>query len=334
MLFTLQRKPELVKPVYKFIDLFAGAGGFSQGFVLTGRFTPILAVDNFKFAAITYKYNFPSSIVLNEDVRELNNHKLASIVRPDEVDLIIGSPPCEPFTGANPRREKNPLDRLYVDPQGQLTLHFIRIVGYYKPKVFVMENVPAIMEGGLREALLREFRRAGYEKVYFNVLRAEDCGTPSRRTRVFISNVPLKTPKIPPKTVAEALSDLPPPGTRYILNHEPPPELPWKKLKKASRIKWGEALVYYHGARKLLPNLVKLNPHKPAPPVLGSSRFIHPFENRLLTVREQARLMGFPDDFAFIGGRDAQYNMVGEAVPVPLAKCIAEVVAKALDEVM
>jgi DNA (cytosine-5)-methyltransferase 1 len=72
-----------------------------------------------------------------------------------------------------------------------------------------------------------------------------------------------------------------------------------------------------------MPNLIKLHPHKIAPTVLGSSRFIHPYEPRLLTVREQARLMGFPDDHVFLGGRDEQYNQVGEAVPPTVAKAIA-----------
>lgn len=322
------------KPRYKYIDLFSGAGGFSLGFAITGRFTPILAVDNFKFAALTYRVNFPQAFVLAEDIKDLDNYRLLSIVKPDEIDLIIGSPPCEPFTAANPRREKNPLDRLYVDPQGQLTLHFIRIVGCYKPQVFVMENVPAIMENGLKDAIIKEFRRAGYSNIYFNILRAEDYGNPSRRLRVFISNIPIKPLKVKIRvTVNEALANMPPPGTPHVFNHEPPPELPWKKLRKASKLKWGQALVYYHGAKELLPNLIKLDPYDLAPPVLGSSRFIHPFENRLLTVREQARLMGFPDNFIFIGGRDAQYNMIGEAVPVPLAKSIAEEVLKCLDKV-
>jgi len=65
--------------------------------------------------------------------------------------------------------------------------------------------------------------------------------------------------------------------------------------------------------------------------VSGGKRFIHPFEDRLLTVREQARLMGFPDDHVFFGGRELEYNMVGEAVPVPLARAIAAEVKKALE---
>ncbi|ACL11591.1 Cytosine-specific DNA methylase [Desulfurococcus amylolyticus 1221n] len=321
-----------MKTVYKYIDVFSGAGGFSLGFHLTGRFKSLLAIDNFKPAALTYKTNFPHALVVNEDVKELDKELLTGIVKPDEIDVIIGSPPCEPFTGANPMRKKDPLDRLYSDPMGQLTLHFIRIVGYYRPKIFVMENVPAITEDGLRDALSIEFKRVGYEKIYFNALLAEDYETPSHRKRVFISNIPITPRKSSRRiTVKEALSNLPEPGEAFP-NHERPPDPPWRKLKRIHRLRWGDALIHYHGAEKPLPNMVKLNPNTIAPTVLGSSRFIHPFEDRFLTVREQARLMGFTDTFVFIGGRDEQYNMVGEAVPAPLAKAIAWYLAGKLDE--
>ncbi len=319
--------------IYKYIDLFSGAGGFSLGFHSTSRFKCLLAVDNFKYAALTYKANIPDCTVLIEDIKELDATKLYSFVKPGEIDVVIGSPPCEPYTGANPTRQKNPLDRLYVDPMGQLTLHYIRIVGLLKPRVFVMENVPAITENGLKQALIEEFKRIGYPRIYFNVLKAEDYGNPSHRVRVFISNIPINPAKQRDRVVVrKALSGLSEPGSPLVANHEPPPELPWKKLKKAARLKPGEALVHYYGAERLLPNLVKLDPDDIAPTVLGSSRFIHPFQPRLLTVREQARLMGFPDTFVFIGGRDSQYNMVGEAVPVPLARAVALEVLKALDE--
>ncbi|MET1160229.1 MAG: DNA cytosine methyltransferase [Thermoprotei archaeon] len=321
-----------MKAKYNLIDLFCGAGGFSEGFRLTGRYRVLLAIDNFRPVAQTFKTNFPEAIVLIEDIREVTENTILEHIN-DDIDIVIGSPPCEPFTGANPKREKNPLDRLYKDPMGQLTLHFIRIVGILKPRVFVMENVPAIMDNGLKQALIREFRRIGYKKIYFNVLRAEDYGTPSHRLRVFISNIEINPPKHYKKiTVGEVLSDLPPPGN-YPPNHEPPPRLSDKKLRRIARLRWGDALIYYEGAEKRLPNLIRLDPNKIAPTVLGSSRFIHPYENRFLTVREQARLMGFPDQFIFIGGKDEQYNMVGEAVPVPLAKSIAEYVARYLDEV-
>ncbi len=75
---------------------------------------------------------------------------------------------------------------------------------------------------------------------------------------------------------------------------------------------------------------MRLNPWKPAPTVMGSVRFVHPFEDRVLTVREQARLMGFPDNHVFFGPKDSQFNQIGEAVPPPLARAIAKVVLKHL----
>ncbi|MEM4578829.1 MAG: DNA cytosine methyltransferase [Thermosphaera sp.] len=317
---------------YTVVDLFSGAGGFSLGFHLTNRFETLLAVDNYNPAGLTYKLNFPRVRVLLEDVKDLNASLLRKILGDTRIDVLIGSPPCEPYTGANPRRERTPLDRLYKDPAGQLTLHYIRVLGILQPRVFVMENVPAIVEDGLKDALRREFERVGYGEVYFNILEAEKYGTPSHRRRMFVSNIKIEPEPSPAKiTVEEALRDLPPPGN-HPPNHEMPKEPSARKIKKMSRLDWGEAMIRYQGAEKELPNLIRLHPKKIAPTVLGSSRFIHPYENRFLTVREQARLMGFPDSFIFTGGRDDQYNMIGEAVPVPLAKAIGLYVARKLDE--
>lgn len=72
-----------------------------------------------------------------------------------------------------------------------------------------------------------------------------------------------------------------------------------------------------------IPLYIRLNPYRLAPTVMGNSRFIHPFENRFLTVREQARLMSYPDDHVFVGNRDEQYNQVGESVPVVFSTTIA-----------
>jgi DNA (cytosine-5)-methyltransferase 1 len=317
---------------YTVVDLFCGAGGFSLGFHLTRRFRTLLAIDNYNPAGLTYKLNFPMVKVLLEDIKDVNDSLLRKILGGAKIDVLIGSPPCEPFTGANPRRERNPLDRLYKDPVGQLTLHYIRVLGVLRPRFFVMENVPAITEDGLKDALLGEFERVGYERVYFNILEAENYGTPSHRRRVFVSNLKIQPAPSPSNiTVKEALSNLPPPGG-FPPNHEPPKEPSHRKVKRMSRLDWGEAMIHYQGADKELPNLIRLHPHRIAPTVLGSSRFIHPYENRFLTVREQARLMGFPDSFVFTGGRDDQYNMIGEAVPPPLAKAIGLYVASRLDE--
>jgi DNA (cytosine-5)-methyltransferase 1 len=308
------------------VDLFSGAGGFAEGFRQAG-FRVLLGIDNDPAAIRSFKANFPEAIALAMDIKEVSGALIERLVgRPD---VVIGSPPCEPYTGANPRRRKNPLERLYEDPAGQLVLHFARIVGELKPRVFVMENVPGILD--VEDELRRIFREAGYSRVYFNVLKAEDYGTPSHRLRVFISNIKIKPPKRSKVIgVEEALSSLPEPGAELPPNHELPSISP-RKAKRIARLRWGQALIYYEGAdNRRLPNLIRLDPRRHAPTVLGSSRFIHPYEDRFLTVREQARLMGFPDNHVFLGGKDEQYNQVGEAVPVPLARAIAEVVLEYL----
>lgn len=308
------------------VDLFSGGGGFGRGFELAG-FRVVVAVDNYPPAAKSYKANFSHTTFIADDIKEVTGELISSLagIAPGEVDVVIASPPCEPFTGANPRRMKDPLDRLYTDPAGQLFLHAIRIIGELRPKYFIIENVGGIMEPAIKAAIRRELRRVGYNRVYFNQLRAEEHGTPSRRLRVFVSNVPIQPKKSKPPTVWEALRDLPPPGSTWPPNHEPPPEVGKRHRRRLPRLRWGEALIYYTGAGgRKLPNYIRLHPDRLAPTVMGTSRFIHPYEDRLLTVREQARLMGFPDYHVFLGSRDSQYNQVGEAVPPPLAKAIAE----------
>ena len=295
------------------VDLFCGAGGFSRGFVEEG-FKITVAVDNFKPAVKTFENNFPESVVLAEDIKRVKGDDI--IREGGDADVLIGSPPCEPFTPLNVRRYSRPSDRLYKDNAGRLVLHFVRLVRELKPKVFVMENVPGILE--LRKQLSQEFKRAGYEPV-FNILRAEDYGCPSIRKRVFISNIELKPPHERRKRVIDAIGDLPPPNGD-IPNHRFA-KLPKKWLKKAEKLKWGEGIIRVKGNVK---NVIRLHPFRLAPPVMGSSRFIHPFEVRLLTVREHARLMGFPDTHIFEGGQNSQYMMVGEAVPVSLSAVIAK----------
>ena len=315
-----------MKCKFTVLDLFCGGGGFSRGFEMTGLYDIVMGIDIDYSCVLTFSHNFPNAIVLRMDIREVTKIEILKYLG-DTPDIIIGSSPCEPFTEVNPNRAKEPIDRLYTDELGQLTLHFIRIVGELRPKVFILENVVPLSEEPLRSCIIKEFERIGYSKIYFNILHAEDYGTPSIRHRVFISNVLIKPKRKVKKfvTVWDAIKDLPKPGTGNIPNHEEV-SISEKKLKKIAKLKWGEALYKFKGAEGMFMNYVKLHPYKPAPTVMGCSRFIHPFENRLLTVREQARLQGFPDNHVFYGSKDEQFNQVGEAVPPPLAKAIAEVV--------
>ncbi|ARM75894.1 DNA cytosine methyltransferase [Acidianus manzaensis] len=314
----------------KVVDLFSGAGGFSLGFKLH-NFKIILSIDINHSAARTYATNFPDTIVLEEDIRNINGEDILELTNNEKPDILIGSPPCEGFTGANPNRLKNPVDRLYLDERGSLTLEYIRLLGELKPKIFVMENVPAIVETkSLRDAILTEFSKVGYDNIYFNFLKAEDYGNPSKRLRVFISNIEISPTKHNEKvTVSQAIMDLED-KIGQIPNHEIQ-ELNEKKLKQISKLRFGDYLTMYKSSRGEIPIYIRLNPFDIAPTVLGNSRFIHPYYDRFLTVREQARLMSYPDNHIFIGSRDEQYNQIGEAVPVALSASIASYIRGYID---
>ncbi len=315
----------------KVLDLFCGAGGFSLGFK-QANYEIVCGLDNFEPVIRTFSYNFSSSHIILEDIKKVSSKIIKEEV--GEVDVIIGGPPCEAFTLASSKIQKDPLDRLYSDPRGQLVLHFIRLVGDLKPIFFVMENVRGILIPQIKEAIIKEFKRVGYDRIYFNVLHAEDYGNPSIRTRVFISNLKILPEKSKIKrTVWDAIGDLPSPYSIHdIPNHDPVP-VSERKLRKILRLKKGHSLVSFIGAdNRMKENYIRLKFNSLAPTVMGKSRFIHPVENRILTVRENARLMSFPDDFIFFGGREVQFDQVGEAVPPTLAKSIALYCLKALKE--
>jgi DNA (cytosine-5)-methyltransferase 1 len=300
------------------LDLFAGGGGFSLGFRQEG-YEVRRAVENFRPKCETYRANFPGVELTCRDIQD--------VVVKGPLDVVIGGPPCEPFTPANAERRSEPLDRLLKDKIGSLVLQFVRIAGDVRPRTFVMENVVQVAEGPLEDELRRFFAEWGFPKIHFNILRAEDAGTPSHRLRMFVSNRRLELPErraAPP--VAAVLEGLPAPGTGGVPNHEPHP-LTADKRERIARLRPGESLYSYRSATsKTHANWLRFEADRPAPTVLGNARFVHPTEARLLTVREHARLMGYPDDFVFRGGRDQQYDAVGESVPPPLAKAIAALV--------
>ena len=98
-----------------------------------------------------------------------------------------------------------------------------------------------------------------------------------------------------------------------------------EKQKKVRKTGWGRGARHFRATKKkALPNWVRLYPDMVSTSIIGLSRYIHPYEDRLLTVREHARLMSYPDDFVFTGPSDSQYNQVGESVPPLISRLIAE----------
>ena len=307
------------------LDLFCGCGGYSLGFIQAGC-KILLAVDKDPITLQTYEINNPNVPILNADIRTLHSQDILEKIE-TKPDIIIASPPCESYTNANRYRKKDPFMRLYDDPMGQLVLHAIRIISDLEPKIFVIENVPQVAEGVLKDCLIREFERVGIPQVFFNKLRAEYYGTPSKRARLFISNVKIRMKKqsrAKDLKLLDMIRDLPPPNSIHDYKNHELTQISGKRGKKIQRLKRGSSLIYYRSARnKMNTNWKKLQGNQVCPTIIGHSRYVHPIENRLLTVREHARLMGYPDDYEFSGGTSNQYNQIGESVPVPLSNAIA-----------
>ncbi len=307
-----------------FIDLFSGAGGFSYGFVSSG-FRDLLAIEKNGSAANTYHLNFPEAIVVNNDVRDIHSLAIEKELEGQNVDVILASPPCEPFTSANIKRKKTAWKRFYETENGDLIFHALRVIADLEPSFFVIENVVPMIEDEGKEILKDAFADIGIQDIFFNILYAEKNGCPSARRRVFITNFPIKL-KQPNKevTVRKALDNLPNPAYPHdVPNHFLTP-FPERVLKKLSKIGVNQAAVYYKGSSGEKVNWLKINPDNIAPTIMGKSRFIHYEVNRPLTVREHARLMSFPDNFVFTGTIEEMYNQAGEAVPPVISQLIAK----------
>ena len=313
----------------KLLDLFCGAGGFSYGFKPLSD-SAHLAIDIDSSALETYRLNYPHAKVWKADIHDLHSIQIEDALG-GTPDIIIASPPCEEFSKANPDSHRPAAERIYGEGTARLLLDTIRIIGDLSPRAFVIENVAAILESGGEDIILREFGRVGIDTVHFNMVRAHQHGNPSRRLRVFISNLKLNLPRIPAPTVMESIGDLPSLGLEQLLNpHEARTNhtlypLSDERLKAVRKTRWSQGARFFRASKtRTLPNWVRLFPDRISTSIIGLSRYIHPFEDRILTVREHARLMSYPDSFTFVGRIDSQYNQVGESVPPLISQLISE----------
>jgi DNA (cytosine-5)-methyltransferase 1 len=309
----------------RILDLFCGCGGFALGFLLANpRYRISLAIDKDFRAVHTYTNNLRVKKSLIKDIRSVHSNEIFDLMNQKNPDIVIASPPCEPFSIANPNRQNSVYNQLYKDKVGRLVLEAIRIIINLEPTVFLIENVPQLASIEMMELISHEFSRSIYERIHFNLLESVNFGVPSFRRRVFISNLVLNSiTDNSYVSVGEAFHSLPRPN-KEILNHESVPVSP-KIARKVVKTPPGGAIVYFKGSKKgTFRNFIRLISNQPSPTVMGKSRFIHPYDQRLCTVREHARLMSFPDDFQFYGSIDHQYNQVGESVPPLMAKAIAD----------
>ena len=340
------------KMSYSVLDLFCGCGGLSLGFEKAG-YNVLLGVDVWKDALITYKANHLNSNTLCADLSTLSPEEVSTKIGGKTIDVIIGGPPCQGFSIAG--------KRIIDDERNTLYKSFVRMVAYFKPKAFVLENVPNILtmgSGAIKEAIINDFESLGY-KVVTKVLLASNYGVPQNRKRaIFVGLKSQQEFEYPAPTVEsaitvkEAISDLPEysisEGDSYPI--EPLSEYQ-RVMRNNSKGLYNHEITIHNDKTKEIISLVpdggnyknlplelqatrkvhiawtRLNSTRPSITIdTGHNHHFHYVFNRVPTVRESARIQSFPDDFIFLCGKTSQLKQVGNAVP-PL---MAEVIAKKL----
>ena len=369
------------------IDLFCGAGGLSLGFEMA-KFEVDLAIELKENYYRAYEGNHPETLSLNKDITDLNCKDISDkYLKNKEIEGIIGGPPCMGFSTVGNRRPD--------DPRNMLIFYFIQWIEYFKPKFFVMENVPGILsmgKGKVVEKVINLYKEIGYA-CKMETLLAADYGVPQLRRRVFFigtqseSRYPLKIQKtnrnnseekselrkdmLPSYlTVQDAISDIlsiepftkkrtddmikkysHQPKTRYqeylrksstgLYDHFAPNHSELVR-NRISHIKPGfnhSSLPKEYQLKGGYPNIYgRLNLNTPADTITGNcgcvsapGRFIHPTQDRAISVREAARLQSFPDNYRFCGNMRDKYKQIGNAVPPLLAYAVAKSIKEMLN---
>ncbi|ACU77361.1 DNA-cytosine methyltransferase [Catenulispora acidiphila DSM 44928] len=169
----------------KVMDLFCGTGGFSKGFEKTGSFEVVYGIDILPLSVATFQLNHEAALALSGDIRKVRRSEIAeklNLAR-DEVDVIIGGPPCQGFSSIRPNRSTN-----YDDPRNTLFEEFAAYVGYWRPRVFVFENVVGLathQRGVDLDAIQESFSQLGYTTDW-RILNAAHFGVPQKRERLIL----------------------------------------------------------------------------------------------------------------------------------------------------
>lgn len=325
------------------VSLFSGCGGMDLGFEAAG-FEHVALVDNNENFCATLRANKPKwniigPPVVRGDVSEREGlltdlKRMASINSPFD-GVMIGGPPCQPFSIASNQRytkSGNNFKRVGFshDRQGSLLFDFIWFVGLIRPRVFLVENVPGLLDidGGIQlNRALNALSDMGYW-VDHTILNAADYGVPQQRRRLFIIGSRQAggfyfPPPIGVPVPCQKVFDLPiKKANNHITRHH-----------KAESIE--RYMMLRYGQRDSLGRVDRLDPNLPAKTVIaggelgGGRSHLHPHIPRTLSVRECARLQTFPDDYVFQGCPARQYTQVGNAVPAVLAFRVAEQIRQA-----
>lgn len=183
-----------------FVDLFSGCGGLTLGFLLAG-FRPLAAIDHDRETSDSHRMNFDryGCVTTRADLRTFSPRRLATLLKKihgtDTVDIILGGPPCQGWSRAGRGKLKSlgaPTDHWEDDRRNILFKRFVSYVSFFKPKYFVMENVPGMLShrgNDVTRQVMRAFSRIGYRTAMYP-LDAVDFGVPQRRMRLFFIGAP------------------------------------------------------------------------------------------------------------------------------------------------
>jgi DNA (cytosine-5)-methyltransferase 1 len=327
----------------KVLSLFSGCGGLDLGFEKAGFSIPV-ANEYDKTIWETYEINHPKTKLIKGDVRKINDEDIT-----EEIDGIIGGPPCQSWSEAGALRGID-------DERGKLFYDYIRILRSKKPKFFLAENVSGMLAERHKEArenIIKMFKSAGYN-VTINLVNAKDYGVAQERERVFYIGfrkdlkIDFQFPEGSTKddnkkiTLKDIIYDLQDGAiaaleknkhnvkavnnNEYFIGAYSPIFMSRNRVKS-----WNEQAFTVQASGRQC----QLHPQAPKMIKIGKDRcaFVKGQEKkyRRMTVREIARVQGFPDDFKFIyNDVNDGYKMIGNAVPVNLAYEVANEIKKCL----
>ena len=322
------------------IDLFSGSGGLTLGLKQAGL-EVIGAVENDLIAVETYQRNHPEVQVWDEDVRTVKPSDIMEAfgLQPGDLALLAGCPPCQGFSTLRTLNGS----KIVEDERNDLLFDFLRFTEEIKPKAVMMENVPGLARDGRFLKFLERLYQLGYEECTYDVLNAADYDVPQRRFRLIVlasleGSPQFRKPDKPRKTVRDAIDGLEGPGDSGDPLHDLPEIRSQRVMDLIRRIPRNG------GSRTDLADEFQLACHKScdgfrdiygrmawddvAPTITGGcfnpskGRFLHPEQNRAITLREAALLQGFPPDY-FISlrrGKSHAAALIGNAFPPAFAE--------------
>jgi DNA (cytosine-5)-methyltransferase 1 len=322
---------------YELIDLFAGSGAFTLGLRQAGITGRALLVDRARDCVATCRLNHADAHVLQADVSLVDWAGVSA-------GVVVGGPPCQGFSALGLRND--------ADARNDLYLGMLRCVELTSPDMVVVENVPRFLAVQQGADLITSLRRLGYS-VRADVVDCASFGTPQRRRRALVAaardGMPIPWPAArfgpgsrPLRTVADAFAMLPgePDGANWHISA--PLSSEYEERIRAippggSRLDLPSDLLLdcWRRARGHGDVMGRLRWSRPATTLRTEffrpekGRFLHPSEDRALTLREGARLQAFPDSYAFPTDL-ALYTIarqIGNAIPPPLAHAIGDSMA-------